>query len=108
MINLARTGIPALDYQKIVSVLQKFPEISKVILYGSRARGDQKHSSDIDLTIFGKNLESTLLSKIETDIDDLLLPYKIDLSIYDHLDNKSLVSNIDTQGLLFYQNRAKT
>jgi predicted nucleotidyltransferase len=51
-----RYGLKDLDIQKIQSVFTQFPEIQKVIIYGSRAKGNFKMGSDIDLTIVGENL----------------------------------------------------
>jgi len=61
-----------------------------VILYGSRARGNYRNGSDIDLALVGKELDLTTLFKVETELDDLLLPYKIDLSIHHKIENPDL------------------
>ena len=37
--------------RKIRAVLAEFPQVEKAVLYGSRAKGDYKNSSDIDLTL---------------------------------------------------------
>ncbi len=87
---------------KITSVFEKFPQIEKVILYGSRAKGNFKRGSDIDLTLYGKNLNLTLINKIETEIDDLLLPYTFDISIFHQLDNSELINHINRVGKTFY------
>lgn len=87
---------------KITSVLEKFPQIEKAVLYGSRAKGNFKKGSDIDLTLIGENLDLTLTNKIETEIDDLLLPYTFDISIYHQLDNPELINHINRIGKTFY------
>ena len=66
---------------RIHSVFRKYPEIENATLYGSRAKGDYKPYSDIDLTFEGKNLSLNLIHQIAVDLDDLLLPYFFDLSI---------------------------
>lgn len=80
---------------KIISVFERFPQIEKAVIYGSRAKGNYKKGSDIDLTLIGENLDLTLINKIETDMDDLLLPYTFDISIYQQLDNPELISHIN-------------
>lgn len=95
-------GLSALDRQKIVSVFQKFPEVEKVLIYGSRARGNYRPASDIDLTIMNRVDWQTFLS-IENALDDVLLPYKIDLSIYDQIDNPDLLDHIQRVGTVFYE-----
>lgn len=84
-------------------VFGAYPEVEQVILYGSRAMGNFKPGSDIDLCMVGPNLTLPLLLKIDTDLDDLLLPYKIDLSIRDHIDNPDLTAHIQRAGVSFYR-----
>lgn len=67
-----------------------------------RARDNYRDNSDIDLTLLGQNIDLTTLNKIETEIDDLLLPWKFDLSIYHHIENPALIKVIDREGITFY------
>ncbi|MBS0626813.1 MAG: nucleotidyltransferase domain-containing protein, partial [Verrucomicrobia bacterium] len=46
-----RYGLNELTIQKITDVFTKFPSIEKVVLYGSRAKGNYKNGSDIDLCL---------------------------------------------------------
>lgn len=87
---------------RIQSVFRNHPQVEKVILYGSRAKGNFKPGSDIDLTLEGKNLNFDLLNKIRTELDDLLLPYTFDLSNKAEIENKDLLSHIDRVGVVFY------
>lgn len=84
-------------------VFERFPEVGQVILYGSRAKGTFKPGSDIDLCLVGEGLSLATLLKIDTALDDLLLPYKIDLSIRDHIDNAELQAHINRVGAAFYR-----
>lgn len=86
----------------ITIIFQHHVEVEKVILYGSRAKGNFKPSSDIDLTFVGELLNQTILNKISWELDDLLLPYTFDLSIYHHLDNSDLIDHIERIGIVFY------
>lgn len=96
-------GLKAHTVAAMRAVFAGFPEVAEVILYGSRARGNYRPGSDIDLTMTGAGLRLPLLLKIETALDDLLLPYKIDLSIRSHIDNPELQAHIDRHGLPFYR-----
>ncbi|MBC7913259.1 MAG: nucleotidyltransferase domain-containing protein [Pyrinomonadaceae bacterium] len=89
--------------QKINSVFEKFPQIEKVVLYGSRAKGNYRNGSDIDLTIFGEDLKSGILNKIDILIEDLLLAYSFDISIFTQISNPDLVDHIERVGKVFYQ-----
>ncbi|QPK62463.1 nucleotidyltransferase domain-containing protein [Methylomonas sp. LL1] len=83
-------------------VFAKHPEITQALLYGSRAKANYRNGSDIDLTLLGDKLDYHLLSRIETEIDDLLLPYTVDLSLFAQIDNPDLIDHIRRVGLIFY------
>jgi len=77
-------------------------EITEVILYGSRAKGNFTEGSDIDLTIKGEKLDFELLQKLNQEIDDLLLPWLVDLSLYQSLNNNNLIDHIQRVGISIY------
>ena len=79
------------------------PQIEKVILYGSRARGTQRSGSDIDLTIVGENVTHDQLLALANQLDDLLLPYKIDLSLLRQIENPELLEHIKRVGTVFFE-----
>lgn len=87
----------------IQNVFSSFPEVERAILYGSRAKGNFKHSSDIDITIVGSDMNLTILNQIEWKLDDLLLPYTFDISIFHQIKNVDLIEHIERIGLLFYE-----
>lgn len=89
--------------EKICGVLSRHPAVEKVILYGSRAKGSYKPGSDIDLTLLGEALTTRELGSIADELDDLLLPYKIDLSLFARLDHAELTEHIERVGVVFYQ-----
>jgi uncharacterized protein len=87
---------------QIRAVFQGVLAIEKVVLYGSRAKGNYREGSDIDLTMLGRDLTYPLLVKIEGQLDDLLLPYTFDLSLFSQLENQDLIDHIARVGLDFY------
>jgi predicted nucleotidyltransferase len=88
--------------EAICKVFRNHHEVEKAILYGSRARGNFKPASDIDLTLQGESLNSTVLNTISWELDDLLLPYTFDLSIISQISNPDLIDHISRVGVLFY------
>ena len=88
---------------RIRSVFANHPQVERVILYGSRAMGRYRAGSDIDLTMAGDGLTHSLQLQIENELDDLLLPYKIDLSLMREIDNPDLLAHIQRVGVLFYE-----
>ncbi|WPD21939.1 MAG: nucleotidyltransferase domain-containing protein [Candidatus Electrothrix scaldis] len=89
--------------KKIKAVFGKFSEIEEAILYGSRAKGNYKPGSDIDIAFKGEKLHLQLLNTIDTELDELLLPYIFDLSIYDHISNNDLLAHIQRVGKAVYK-----
>ena len=88
--------------QAINNIFANYPEVEKVLLYGSRGKGNYKPASDIDLTFLGQSIDMNILNKISWELDDLLLPYTFDLSIYHHLNDQDLLDHINRVGALFY------
>lgn len=101
--ELRRFGLKEATINQIISVFSQYPQIQKVLLYGSRAKGNYRNGSDIDLTLIG-DVSYSQLSSIEDKIDDLLLPYSFDISIFSDVDNPDLVDNINRIGVVFYEN----
>lgn len=96
-------GLKKEDIDKINRVFATYELIDSVFIYGSRAKGNYKVGSDIDLTIVEDSLSFPLFLELENKLDDLLLPYKIDLSQKRKITNVDLLSHIDRVGKLFYK-----
>ena len=91
-------------WQQLSEVFAQMSQIEKVILYGSRVKGTYKPFSDIDITLVGENITYRDLLKIMNDIDDLLLPYMFDISIFHNLKNDELIEHINRMGAVVYSN----
>ena len=101
--NKLRFGLTEETITSIGKVFADYPQVETVQLYGSRAKGNYRHGSDIDLTLVGPNLDLKQLNRIDNDIDDILLPYTFDLSIKAHISNLELLEHIKRVGKIFYQ-----
>jgi len=99
-------GLSSEDFAQYQAVFTHYPQIEKVILYGSRAKGNYRKASDIDLTIIG-DLDWAHFTRLESELDDLLLPYEVDLSLYAHLDNPDLIAHIKRVGKIFFQTKSE-
>ena len=97
-----RFGLRESTIVRLQEVFARYPEIEQGILYGSRAKGTFRPGSDIDLTLKGDSITLALCLKVSIDLDDLLLPYKVDLSIWQMIDNPHLREHIDRVGIKFY------
>lgn len=99
-------GLSDATVRKIQQVLAGFPQVEKAVLYGSRAKGTFRPGSDIDLTLFGEDLSERVMSRIYWALDDLLLPYEIDLSCFEDLKHPALIEHIQRVGVLLYGKNA--
>lgn len=96
-------GLSAGTVAKILGVLSRHEEVERAVLYGSRAMGNFKPGSDIDLTLIGHRLDERMRGQIEEELDDLLLPYEIDLSLLAKLTHPGLIDHIRRVGVSFYE-----
>jgi predicted nucleotidyltransferase len=99
-------GLSLATLQKIRNTLAQHPRVQRAVVYGSRAKGNYKPGSDIDLTLYavpGTSLDYRELGDIADEIDDLLLPYMVDLSVFDHIDNAALREHIERVGRVLYE-----
>lgn len=96
-------GLRDENIDAINSCFRRYKSIDEVLIYGSRAKGNFRNGSDIDLTIISNDLKFSELLRLENEIDDLLLPYKVDLSVKRGLTNSELLDHIDRVGKVFYK-----
>lgn len=100
---MSRFGLNQTDLDLIRAVFSRYPQVEKAILYGSRAMGTHKTGSDIDLTLCGTDdLSLDILYRIMEDLDNLLLPYTFDLSIFNHIKDEDVIAHIGRVGRIFY------
>lgn len=97
------SGLNIAIIEKVNAIFAMHPELTKALLYGSRAKGNYRPGSDVDLTLLGDKLTYESLGKIATQIDDLLLPYTFDISLFNQIDNPDLVDHIRRVGIVFYE-----
>ena len=95
-------GLEEKEIAAINSVFAKYPNVEKVMLFGSRTKGTNQPFSDIDITMLGDKLTHSDLINIMSDLDDLFLPYEIDLSIFNKINNEALKEHILRMNVVFY------
>lgn len=100
-------GLSLTTLDKLNSVFAQHNAIDSVLIYGSRAKGNYRAGSDIDLTIKGDEISFAEFLQIEDQIDDLMLPYTVDLSQYCQLENTDLIAHIDRIGVAIYSRARK-
>lgn len=80
-------------------VFTRYPNITQVKLYGSRAKGTHHERSDIDLAVFGEGIDRFEIAKLLMDLDETDLIYLIDLQHYNAIKNSKLKAHIDRVGV---------
>ena len=95
-------GLPEEVIRKIKTVFGSFPQVKQVLIYGSRAKGNWRTGSDIDLTIKGDRIDLHTLNKISATLEELHTPYTFDLSVFEDLENPDLIEHIERVGKAFY------
>jgi predicted nucleotidyltransferase len=105
--NTSTYGLTSNTVQQIQQVFSEFPQVTSAILYGSRAKGNYRPGSDIDLTLKTKGEGSLhLLTGIMDALDDLDLVYGFDISLLADINNESLIDHIERVGIEFYHSEA--
>jgi len=96
-------GLDNPTMEAIVQNLAKIRKVEQAILYGSRAKGNYKPGSDVDLTLKGDHLTLRDIYQLEELLDDLFLPYQFDISIYEQISHPDLLAHIERVGVVIYQ-----
>jgi len=101
-------GLLERDFKYILEAVNKFPQIEKVIIFGSRAMGNYKTASDVDLAIKGKNINKKTIVKLSDELnEEYPLPYFFDVINYHDISNKALKEHIDDKGKMIYDEKQK-
>jgi predicted nucleotidyltransferase len=96
-------GLKDDQLEEIRGFAKKYPSIQKVIVYGSRAKGNYRPGSDVDLVLVGKNLKLADQLAFWNDLDDSYQPYFFDVAILHHIQNDSLLEHIERVGKAIYR-----
>lgn len=100
-------GLKEYVIDEIKKVLSKYDDIEKVLVFGSRARGDYKKTSDIDLAIFSEDISSTNLNLLRDDLYMLDIIYKVDVVDFNSLSKDALKENIINEGIMIYNRKSR-
>lgn len=95
-------GIENSVWDEICDVISSFPEVDRLVLFGSRAIGNFNFNSDIDLALFSNEMTFRRYLDLKADLDDLGLLYRIDLIDFNRITNEELKSHIERVGIDIY------
>ena len=96
-------GLSDSDLEYIINSIKKFNEIEKAVIFGSRAKGNYKPGSDVDIAIYGNRISFDTISKLHSMMEDKgPLPYYFDIVDYTHLGQTELREHIDRVGKIIF------
>ncbi|MGL5328785.1 MAG: nucleotidyltransferase domain-containing protein [Peptostreptococcaceae bacterium] len=87
---------------QLQDIFKKYDGVEKVLLFGSRARRDNKPNSDIDICLIGKSITHLTHAKISMDVDELNTPLSFDILNFNDLTRRELIDNILNEGIVIY------
>ncbi|HOO81244.1 MAG TPA: nucleotidyltransferase domain-containing protein [Alphaproteobacteria bacterium] len=96
-------GLPPLTIDNIRRFLMGWPEIERIEIFGSRAMGNYRYNSDIDICVWGEAIDPDLFSRIRSGLQDLPIPYKIDVVQYETISHPPFKAHIDEHGVDFFK-----
>ena len=96
-------GLRESDLEIILAILKEFPQVQEAIIFGSRAKGNHRNGSDLDIALKGPDLNLEISSSISYRLnEETILPYKFDILDYKSIHNSELTSHIDRIGKTIY------
>lgn len=96
-------GLSDKEFDEMTAIFSKCKNLEKVILYGSRAKGNYKKFSDVDITLEGVNLTLADLFQIQDLLYESDLPYMYDVSIFSKITNPDLIDHIKRRGIVIWE-----
>ncbi len=101
-------GLRNSDLRMIKEVFQNHPGVSEAFIFGSRAMGNYKEGSDVDIALKGDMSPQTLIA-ISAELNEVIpLPYKFDVIAYSQILSQELLHHIDQHGISFYSQRSSS
>jgi len=88
------------EHTECIEKTLRAENVSKAVIFGSRAMGNYRYNSDIDIAVFGTDIN---IGKIYTELDELPTPYKFDVVDYGKIKNENLREHINSCGKLLYE-----
>ena len=95
-------GLSERTVGEIRTIFSNYQQVDKAIVYGSRAMGNFKVGSDIDIALMGDSLDLSVLQHIAGQFEDSSIPYKVDLLIFNLVDHVELRDHIERVGKALY------
>jgi predicted nucleotidyltransferase len=104
-----RFGLTQEDTDYIIQSIKEKNEIDRAVIFGSRAKGTNKPSSDVDIAIYGDSITFDTISSLHSSLEEQgPLPYFFDIINYSSINNKELKNHIDRVGIVIFSRVSQT
>lgn len=104
----ALSGLDVSKMDRIYRVFANFPQIERAVLFGSRAMGNHKPASDVDIALYGKDLTLDSVIRLQNALEETTIPYSFDFVLYHRIENAALKDHIDRVGIVIYDTSGGT
>jgi predicted nucleotidyltransferase len=102
-------GLREEDLRYITETIAAYPAVQRAVLFGSRAKGNWKIGSDIDLALVGKTVDWSVVSDIHMKLEEEgPMPYLVDVIDYGTINNSELKAHIDRVGIVLFERPARS
>ena len=99
-------GLKDSDLEYIIDVIGRFSQIKKAVIFGSRAKGNYKSGSDIDIAIYGEDINFDILARLHSMLEDESpMPYLFDIEDFTHTEHNELKEHITRAGKVIYEKK---
>jgi predicted nucleotidyltransferase len=102
----AMYGLKQNELKQITSILDGFLEVEEAVIFGSRAMGNYRRSSDVDLALKGELVTQDVAAKVSIELNGIPGKlFRFDVVCYPELDNPILREHIGRVGQVLYKKR---
>ena len=104
----SQLGLDETDVATLIAILQKHDEVEEACIFGSRAKGNFKHGSDVDVALKGSLVTQDVVTSISYELnEETLMPYRFDVLNFSTISSKELMEHIARVGVTIYKRRSR-
>ncbi len=102
MLEIANDGLQLRHRKAVLDILRANPRVERAVLYGSRATGNYREASDIDIALEGADLTFTDQADLLDALLDTTIPYEFDITLMHEIENDALRDHINSDGITWF------
>jgi len=103
MQNITAYGLDISEVEALREIFMRHEPLEKAVIFGSRAKGNHREGSDVDIALTGPTMQFSDIVTLSLAIDELYLPFRVDLVLFNRIKEKALVSHIERVGKVIFE-----